>query len=629
MRKLEICLPEILQYLDKVESKAKKTTHKEESDEFSKKFVEDCRNVMSQMAMNPFKEDSFKKLNTTTCFPSVIVQDCAKVFQIGDQQYETFVSTRFIFGTEDVINSSIHKNNLKLPSSLSSVAKGDSPQLKFSATNLTKIRDACQLRVGLGRQLFCEDFTRVPECMFKDGEAYHSSKSDLLELITPKSAVVDREVINAEGLVVDLSAVIRSNAPFVSTCPDMTYSMFAKKLLTQIEQLAISSGVSRLDIVQDMYFTKSIKNAMRSTRGTGIRVLFEGNDRLTNDFKSFIENSENKADLNNLISEYAARETTWKWGGEVFVTFGKTVKSTLDGPVDIMRFVEEVHEEADSRIAVHLAHMLDNQISKIIVRTGDTDVIIIILGFMSQFLFRNESTEIWVDFGTGHSRRVLDINQIYEHVGESISLAMPFFHSFTGSDSTASFYGKSKKFWYELWMKLINEPEDITSTFTQLSWLPSAEIFEENFKALENFVVAAYNLKDKHPEMTLEETRYNLFIMSARMDLRLLPPSKNALRMHTLRSSYQAGWIWGNAISQRTPPEATSWGWTISQSDNRLHVLWQAPGTIPSDAMALLLTSCKCSGERSRCTMCSCGKLDLPCLNLCSCKRKCMHLRKL
>ena len=72
------------------------------------------------------------------------------------------------------------------------------------------------------------------------------------------------------------------------------------------------------------------------------------------------------------------------------MTFGKTVKSTLDGPVDIMRFVEEVHEEADSRIVVYLAHMLDNQISKIIVRTGDTDVIIIILGFMSQFLFRNE-----------------------------------------------------------------------------------------------------------------------------------------------------------------------------------------------------------------------------------------------
>ena len=307
------------------------------------------------------------------------------------------------------------------------------------------------------------------------------------------------------------------------------------------------------------------------------------------------------------------------------MTFGKTVKSTLDGPVDIMRFLEEVHEEADSRMVVHLAHMLENQINKIIVRTGDTDVIIIILSFMSQFFLRNESTEILIDFGTGSSRRILDMNLIYEHVGESISLALPFFHSFTGCDSTASFYGKSKKFWYELWMKQINEPEDITSAFTQLSWLPSTETFEQNFRALENFVVAAYNFKDRKPEVTLEETRYNFFTMTAKMDLRLLPPSKNALKMHVLRSSYQAGWIWGNAISQRTPPEATSWGWTISQSDNRLQVLWQPPEINSSDVVALLLTSCKCSGKGSKCTTCSCGKLKLPCINPCGCNRKCTN----
>ena len=60
------------------------------------------------------------------------------------------------------------------------------------------------------------------------------------------------------------------------------------------------------------------------------------------------------------------------------MTFCRTVNITLDGPADIMRFVEEVHEVPDSRIVVHLAHMLDNQISKMIVRTCDTDVIKII-----------------------------------------------------------------------------------------------------------------------------------------------------------------------------------------------------------------------------------------------------------
>ena len=57
-----------------------------------------------------------------------------------------------------------------------------------------------------------------------------------------------------------------------------------------------------------------------------------------------------------------------------------TVNSSLDGPVGIMQFVEAVLEGADSPIAVHVAHTLDSQISnsEIIVRTGDTDVIVII-----------------------------------------------------------------------------------------------------------------------------------------------------------------------------------------------------------------------------------------------------------
>ena len=43
-----------------------------------------------------------------------------------------------------------------------------------------------------------DEFTRVPESMFKDGEAYHNHKSDLLQLITPIAAVVVSDGINVE-----------------------------------------------------------------------------------------------------------------------------------------------------------------------------------------------------------------------------------------------------------------------------------------------------------------------------------------------------------------------------------------------------------------------------------------------
>ena len=77
-------------------------------------------------------------------------------------------------------------------------------------------------------------------------------------------------------------------------------------------------------------------------------------------------------------------------------------------------------------------------------------------------------------------------------------MALPFLHSVVRYDTTTSFHGKSKKFWYELRMKQIDESEDITSAFTQLCSLPSTETFKENFRELENVMMSDYNLKDKN-----------------------------------------------------------------------------------------------------------------------------------
>ena len=52
----------------------------------------------------------------------------------------------------------------------------------------------------------------------------------------------------------------------------------------------------------------------------------------------------------------------------------------------------------------------------------DTDVIVILLAFMPQFLELNENVCIWADFGTGDHRRLLSINDSYDELGDSISL---------------------------------------------------------------------------------------------------------------------------------------------------------------------------------------------------------------
>ena len=49
-----------------------------------------------------------------------------------------------------------------------------------------------------------------------------------------------------------------------------------------------------------------------------------------------------------------------------------------------MAWIDEVHEEADNHIVVHIKDMLEKGITFTTVRTVDLDVIVIILGFMTE-----------------------------------------------------------------------------------------------------------------------------------------------------------------------------------------------------------------------------------------------------
>ena len=61
----------------------------------------------------------------------------------------------------------------------------------------------------------------------------------------------------------------------------------------------------------------------------------------------------------------------------------------------------------------------------------DTDVVVIIIGKFHHLLTNNPSVRIWVACGTVKAFSYLDINAICHALGQSKSLALPFFHCFT------------------------------------------------------------------------------------------------------------------------------------------------------------------------------------------------------
>ena len=109
LQKIELCWPEIHQYLGEVEGHPEAQGHKEITESLISRFSEDCSKVYNKFITNPFSSTEFTKLNSSHIFPEVVVNDCQKVFKIGIEQYSEFCRTRFILGTHHIIDSKISK----------------------------------------------------------------------------------------------------------------------------------------------------------------------------------------------------------------------------------------------------------------------------------------------------------------------------------------------------------------------------------------------------------------------------------------------------------------------------------------------------------------------------------------
>jgi hypothetical protein len=119
------------------------------------------------------------------------------------------------------------------------------------------------------------------------------------------------------------------------------------------------------------------------------------------------------------------------------------------------------HEEADSRMCVHVQDALRKGMKTICVRTVDTDVIVILVGVFLQLKTLQPDIELWVAFGMGKHFTYYHINTIYHHLGQSKATALPLYHAYTGCDTNSQFFGKGKKSTWEAW----HSYPDVTEAF--------------------------------------------------------------------------------------------------------------------------------------------------------------------
>ena len=177
------------------------------------------------------------------------------------------------------------------------------------------------------------------------------------------------------------------------------------------------------------------------------------------------------------------------------------------------------HEEADSRIVVHILHTLEQNANTVQVRTVDTDVLVILIGKFHDIKKVYPHVSIWVAFGMGKHFRFYSVNTICASLGEFKSRSVPVFHAFSGCDSTSSFTGKGKVLAWKAWKAY----EQVTEAFEYLSRHPfkQLQLSSDVFKSIERYTVVLY---DKHSQQSsINEARMEIFCeKSPTMDK--LPP---------------------------------------------------------------------------------------------------------
>ena len=113
----------------------------------------------------------------------------------------------------------------------------------------------------------------------------------------------------------------------------------------------------RIGIVWDQYHPLTIKGATRETRGPGNRQRISGFTKVTGNWHTFLANTENKKKLFSYLSRKITEEQ-FPAEKDVYITAGSEVNH--DGSSSPMQLCN--HEEADTRVLVHLLHVCPSNI---------------------------------------------------------------------------------------------------------------------------------------------------------------------------------------------------------------------------------------------------------------------------
>ena len=557
--------------------------------------------VIEEMG-NPFMEKSgdLLVLDTRDILDTAVAETLRKAEALGEENYQTFVQERLIASTKPITDV-IPKNKLALFSNPS--AKSPSKQkmqvaaLKNDCYLFSRLYVSCQTRTGDLDKFFAHENQAAPPSLSLGGKIRLGTKADLLNCLelegkhSTNTPVVDAKFFDGAAVVQMLNP---KTAKTFQEYADVVFSSYIS------DQLATAR---RVDIVWDVYITNSLKGATRQKRGKGIRRRVSPTTMLPKNWRDFLRVDEYKTELFKFLSQQVIRLPIEE-GKVIYATNGTDVLSTM-ADVDMENLAPCSHEEADTRLLLHVADAVQKGYKKLCVHTVDTDVVVLAIAMYNKI----NPDELWLAFGTGSNFRYIPIHEVVGDMDPRICAVLPVFHALTGCDTVSAFGGRGKKTAWNTWQVF---PE-ATEAFEQLLLMEDS-IRESTMLVLERFVVLLYHRTSDQEKVN--DVRKVLFTQNSR-SLENIPPTEAALRQHIKRASYQAN-CWNKALTPNPElPSPADWGWRKDTSG------WQPLWTTLPEASESCYELIRCGCKKGCTRKCKCVKAALKCTALCSCCGEC------
>ncbi|MES9881863.1 MAG: hypothetical protein ABW185_13375 [Sedimenticola sp.] len=619
-----LALPEKLRAIAEFEEAAKTVSalpdlgHHEESESIQKQFAKDVTSLLEVMRAsgNPFLKDSGPDLITLHT-REVMNEESSEVFinacEKGKQLHNCYVNDRLINGTvaiTDTIKRHIVPTFAKPVESKSRNSKVS--MVKRDASLVTQLFLSMQSRQDADLdEFFRYENQKEPPAISDKGKLRSGKKSDILDCLEIPKVTGPSDVT---AKVLDGAAIVHMVQPTKAT----NFAEYVTRHFMPFIASNMQGEVQRLDIVWDTYPEESLKLQAQEKRGTGTmvaRTVVKGSTAIPTSWKHFLQNRDNKVNLFRFLSNAVVDASANISQVLLYSTKDDLViVNTIHGKsqADLQTISPCNHEEADGRMFLHVADASRQGHSKVLVRTVDSDVVVIGISMFQHLRLE----ELWIDFGTGKSHRHIPVHTIVQNLGPEKCCALPLFHSYTGCDTTSSFYGIGKKTAWATWSTF----PDLTETLTTLLKSPEEMTLESiHMQRLEKFTVMMYSKTSNASRVN--EARRQLFSQGTR-SLDMIPPTQQALLQHILRALYQAAIIWMQALErQQNVPDASDWGWIKDEKGK----VWSPFWTDLADASKACALLFHCGCLKACRGNCKCSKASLRCTLLCRCQGGCVN----